>query len=85
MLDKTTLRRVLVAVFLAEGIIKLAIYRAVSVWDGNVPALALLISPAVAAGLVAGSRAHFAVSERTFSRVVGALLLALGIRILISV
>ena len=84
MLDKDAFRRILVAVFLVEGVVKLAVYRSVGIWSADASALALLVCPAVAAGLLVGARSHLRVGERAFSLVVGVLLSLLGIRVLVA-
>lgn len=78
-LEKGAFRRVLVIVFLAEGLLKLAVYWVAGVWTAGAVPLALLISPAVLLGLVVGSRSHAHVPEGRFKQLVGVLLVGMGV------
>jgi uncharacterized membrane protein YfcA len=77
-LDKGAFRRVLVVVFLAEGLLKLVVYWIAGVWSANAIPLAVLVSPAVVLGLTVGFRSHLRVSERRFTQAVGVLLTMMG-------
>lgn len=83
-LDKSVFRRVLVAVFLVEQALKLAVYGAVGVWSEQALGLAVVAAPAIGVGLLAGYRLHLRVSQTAFRRVTGAILTLLAIRVLIE-
>ncbi len=83
-LDKGAFRRILVALFLVESVLKVTVYAIVGIWSDQVLALAFMASPAVILGLVLGYRAHFHVAERCFHQVIGVILALLGAQVLIS-
>jgi uncharacterized membrane protein YfcA len=83
LMEKGRFRRVLVALFLLEGVVKLAVYAVVGVWTPSVPRACLAAGPGVVLGLLLGFRSHGKVSERLFSALVGVILLGLGVRLLV--
>lgn len=83
-LEKGAFRRVLVMVFLAEGVLKLGVYCVAGVWTASAIPLALLVSPGVVLGLALGLRTHVHLPERRFKQTVGAILTAMGIVALVA-
>lgn len=81
MMDKSRFRRVLVAFFLCEGVLRLTIYRLVGMWSSDVFKIAAVATPAVILGLLAGYRAHVTIGERKFNLVVGVVLMLIALRI----
>jgi uncharacterized membrane protein YfcA len=84
-MDKGAFRRSLAAVFLVEGVVRLAVYAVNGVWTPQVPQVALLACPAVLVGLIVGYRSHVSVGERSFNLAIGGVLTLLGLRVLYSV
>jgi len=83
LMEKGRFRRVLVALFLLEGIVKLLTYSLARVWTGSALHVSAFALPGVVAGLVLGFRSHGKVGERLFSVIVGIILLGLGVRLLV--
>jgi len=83
-MDKDSFRRILVAVFFAEGIFRLIVYMAVDIWTADVFRLALIVSPAIIFGLAAGYFSHLNVSEKLFGIIIGLLLILISMRIFLS-
>jgi hypothetical protein len=83
-LDKGAFRRILVAVFLVESIVKTVVYGATGIPFGQVIALSLAIAPFIAIGLAIGALAHFRVSQRRFFQVTGAVLVALAFETVVA-
>jgi len=81
MMDRSRFRRVLVAFFLCEGVLRLIIYRLVGMWSGEVVRIAAVAGPAVIVGLLLGYRAHVNITERRFNVVVGVVLILIALRI----
>jgi len=81
MMDKSRFRRVLVAFFLCEGVLRLIIYRVVGMWTADMVRIAGVAAPAVIIGLLLGYRAHLNITERRFNVVVGAVLVLIAVRI----
>jgi uncharacterized membrane protein YfcA len=81
MMDKSRFRRVLVAFFLCEGVLRLIIYRIVGMWNMDVYKIAVVASPAMIVGLLIGYKAHVTISERRFNVVVGVVLVLIALRI----
>jgi uncharacterized membrane protein YfcA len=81
MMDRSRFRRVLVAFFLCEGILRLIIYRMVGMWTADMFRITALAAPAVIVGLLLGYRAHLNITERRFNVVVGAVLIVIAVRI----
>ena len=84
LMDKSEFRRILVAVFWIEGILKIIAYSTVGVWDADVYKLAAIATPAILAGLFIGFKSHFRVNEKSFSLIVGIILLIIAINTIIS-
>ena len=80
-MDKARFRRIMAAVFLLEGVLKLAVYGGVGMIATEVVHLAIVAAPAVAVGLFIGFRTHVRVSERAFNVTIGAVLLVIALRI----
>ena len=81
MMDRSRFRRVLVAFFLCEGVLRVIIYRLVGMWSGDVVRIAAVAGPAVIVGLLLGYRAHVNITERRFNVVVGVVLILIAVRI----
>ena len=81
-LDKRHLRRLLVLIFIPAAIAQTGTF----VWRGEVTRITVLLTisilPAMVAGIGLGNRAFVRISEQTFRRVLGALLLVIGLRLL---
>ncbi len=80
-MDKARFRRVLVAFFLCEGALRLAVYGAVGMWSLEVGRLAVVACPAVILGLLIGFRAHLSMGERKFNLILGGVLVLIALRI----
>lgn len=78
--DKSAMRRMLVAVFLIEGIVKVVVYSMNGIIDGDTVRLSLYATPAIIAGLATGAALHNRVDQRTFLRVLAAVLVVAGIQ-----
>lgn len=83
LMEKGRFRRILAALFLLEGVVKLGAYALAGVWTPSAPRVSLYALPGVAAGLVVGFLAHGRVPERLFSVAVGLILLGLGVRLIV--
>jgi uncharacterized membrane protein YfcA len=81
MMDRSRFRRVLVAFFLCEGLLRLIIYRLVGMWNSDVLRIAAVAAPAVVIGLLLGYRVHVNITERRFNVVVGVVLVLIALRI----
>jgi uncharacterized membrane protein YfcA len=81
-LPKSPMRRVLVAVFLAESLARGAVYAATGILDEEAVRLSLALLPAVVAGLGIGAFLHDRVDEQRFRRLVAAVLAAVAVRAL---
>jgi hypothetical protein len=81
-LGKEPLRAVLIPIFLAAAVARVATYA----WSGilTMPVLATFGAalPGLIAGILAGNRAFFRISERAFGRVIGGMLVLVGLRLL---
>jgi uncharacterized membrane protein YfcA len=84
LMDKTTFRRVMVAVMFFEKIVRISVYGAVGIWSDDVLAISAVAAVPILFGILLGMRAHFRVSERGFSLVIGTILVLLGGRVLAS-
>jgi len=78
-LDKGAFRRILVAVFLVESIVKAVVYGATGIPYEQVLTLSLAIAPFILLGLALGATAHFRVSQHRFFQVTGAVLIVLAL------
>ena len=83
-MDKSSFRRIMVAVFLIGGIVRLITYSSVEIWTKDVLTLSLLTAPAIIVGLTIGYFSHFSVNETWFSRIIGLILLGISAKILIG-
>ncbi len=83
-MDKSSFRRILTAVFVAGGLVRLVVYSSVNMWSQDVLTISLLTAPAIVAGLAIGYFSHFTVNETWFSRIIGVMLLVISIRILVN-
>jgi uncharacterized membrane protein YfcA len=82
--DKSEMRRLLVAVFLVEGIVRIVTYAATGVITAQSVQLGGIAVPTVAAGLIIGNWLHARVSQRRFTVVVAWFLIAVAIQPLVS-
>lgn len=83
-LDKGSIRRLLVAVFLIEGVVRVVTYMVTGAFTSEVFGLALVAAPAVALGMLAGIWLHTRVSEARFTVVIGAILMVVGVQTLVA-
>lgn len=81
LMDKSRFRRVMVAFFLFEGVVRLSVYGAVGMWNPEVVRLAVVACPAVIIGLIIGFCTHVTVTERRFNLMVGIVLVLIALRI----
>lgn len=79
LLNKNSFRKVMVAVFIAEGIIKLIAYYILGVWTEDVLPISLYATVMVMVGLWVGYKAHEVVSEKNFSRAIGIILVLISV------
>lgn len=83
-MGKRPLRQVLIPIFLAAALARVGTYAATGVLTGSVLMLYLYALPGLIAGTYVGNRIFLHLSEVAFSRVIGILLLAVGIWLLTS-
>lgn len=81
-MDKSSFRRILTAVFVVGGLVRLIVYSSVDIFTRDVFTLSLLTAPAIAVGLAVGYFFHATVNEVRFNRIVGLILIAISARIL---
>lgn len=81
---KHSFRRALIAVFFFATIFRLITYGAVGLLHTNLWMPALFTVPGIILGIILGNRIFIALSERAFSRVVGTILIFVGIRLLLK-
>lgn len=82
--DKTSMRRVLVGVFLVEGLVKTVVYSLNDVLTPRAFAVSAIAAPTVVAGLILGSWLHHKVSQAAFLRLLALILLVAGLQPLIQ-
>ncbi|GAB4354385.1 MAG: sulfite exporter TauE/SafE family protein [Candidatus Abyssubacteria bacterium] len=82
--DKTAFRAQLLVLFLLHDVYRIGIYLRYSLINMEVVRFGLWMLPAVCIGLLAGSRMHFQVDEKTFSRAVAIMLLISGVLLIIK-
>lgn len=82
-LGKEPLRSVLIPIFLAAAIARVATYAGAGVISREVLLAFAAALPGLAAGIYFGNRAFVRISERTFGIVVGTILFLVGIRLLV--
>lgn len=85
LMKKSEFRRVLIAIFLIEGIIKIIVYASIKVWTTQVLELSAIASPVIIVGIIVGSLVHFKVSEKIFNKIISLLLFALSIKLFFQV
>jgi uncharacterized membrane protein YfcA len=78
--DKAEMRRLLVAVFLVEGVVKVITYSFTGVLSTQTAQLSGLAVPGIALGMILGIWLHTRVSEKRFITVIGLVLLAVAIQ-----
>ncbi|MEZ5358139.1 MAG: sulfite exporter TauE/SafE family protein [Candidatus Zixiibacteriota bacterium] len=83
-MDKSSFRRILTAVFVVGGFVRLIVYSSVEIFSKAVFTFSLLTAPAIIIGLLIGYYYHRTVNETWFSRIVGFILIAISARILWS-
>ncbi len=79
---KYSFRRALIAVFFFATIFRLLTYGAVGLLSVRIWIPALFTIPGILLGILLGNRIFIALSERAFSRVIGSVLLVVGVRLL---
>lgn len=80
-MDKSSFRRILTAVFVVGGLVRLIVYSSVDIFSADVFTFSLLVAPAIIIGLIIGYYFHFSVNETWFSRIVGLILIVISARI----
>lgn len=78
--DKSEMRRLLVAVFLVEGIVKIAVYGFTGTINAQSLGLASAAGPAIVCGMVAGVWLHKRVSQEQFIKIIGWLLVIIALQ-----
>ena len=81
--QKTAFRSILITLFVAAAFARVVSYSAAGLVDGRVLLYIAASLPGLIAGLYFGRRIFFNISERRFSVIVGAVLLAISVRLLI--
>ena len=81
---KYSFRRSLIAVFFFATVVRLITYGVVGLLDMRIWIPALYSIPGILLGMVFGNRIFFALSERAFSRLIGGVLLFVGLRLLLK-
>jgi uncharacterized protein len=82
--EKNDQRRLLVAIFFIESLVRVAIYTLTGTLSGEAIHLGLIALPAAAVALLLGVRLHSRVSQPVFTKVVGWILMAVAIPPLIT-
>ena len=77
--DKSAFRAQLLVLFVLHDIFRTFLYIRYSLLTIEVVKFGLWLLPAVCLGLLIGSRMHFQVNEKTFSKAVAAMLLVSGL------
>ena len=80
---KETLRKMLIPIFLAAAVARSLTYAAAGMVDTGVLQCYLVSLPGLFLGIYVGNRVFFRISETTFSRLIGGMLLLAGMRLLI--
>jgi uncharacterized membrane protein YfcA len=80
--EKEVLRGILIRVFLAAALARVVTYSAAGLVNPDVLLYTAAAVPGLAAGVWLGNRVFFRISEATFSRITGAVLLIIGVRLL---
>lgn len=82
--DKTAFRAQLLVLFVLHDIYRMYMYLRYSLINMEVVRFGLWMLPAVCIGLLAGSRMHFQVEEKTFGRSVAIMLLLSGVLLIVK-
>jgi len=82
-LGKEPLRAILIPIFLAAAIARVATYAWTGVINVQVLIAFAVALPGLIAGILAGNRVFVRISEQSFSRIIGAILLLVGVRLLL--
>lgn len=82
-LAKFPLRRLLIPVFFAAAIARVATYTGTDLIGARVLTAYAASVPGLLLGIVVGNRFFFRISEKVFSRIVGTVLVVTGIRLLV--
>ncbi len=80
--DKSSFRAQLLVLFVLHDVFRLFLYIHFSLMNMEVVRFGLWLLPGVCVGLLVGSRMHYQVNEKTFSRAVAAMLLVSGLLLL---
>jgi uncharacterized membrane protein YfcA len=80
---KRALRQVLIPIFLAAAIARVATYSATGLVDATVLLYYCVSLPGLLLGIYVGNRVFLSISEKAFSHVIGLILLAAGLRLLV--
>jgi uncharacterized membrane protein YfcA len=83
-LGKRPLRQILIPVFLFAALARVGTYAGTGMITGEVLQAYLVALPGLLLGTYLGNRIFLKIDERTFSRVIGLVLLASGVRLLLS-
>ena len=81
-MDKSAFRRRMAMIFFVQSPVKLVVYPLNGVWTEWVWPVSLACAIPIVVGMAIGFRAHWKVSERMFSVVVGVILIVLAARVL---
>lgn len=81
---KGILRGILIRVFLVAALARVVTYSATGLVNYDVLIYTAAALPGLAAGVLLGNRIFLRISEATFSRITGAVLLIIGIRLLVG-
>lgn len=80
--QKDFFRSQLIAIFLAENVVRIAVYFRGGLLDFNSVTLLMYCLPAMLAGLWIGNKLHVQISERAFNRIVSIILILVSIKLL---
>jgi len=82
--EKSSMRRLLVVVFLLEGLVKLIVYSANGILTRQSFDLSFRALPAIVAGLVVGAWLHNRVSQQLFLRILAGILFVAGLEPIVT-
>jgi uncharacterized membrane protein YfcA len=80
--QKDFFRSQLIAIFLAENVVRIAVYLRGGLLDLKSVTLLMYCLPAMLAGLWIGNKLHFQISERAFNRIVSIILILVSTKLL---
>ncbi|MGB6031383.1 MAG: sulfite exporter TauE/SafE family protein [Bacteroidota bacterium] len=80
---KRTLRQVLIPIFLAAAVARVATYSGTGLVDQTVLLYYCVSLPGLLLGIYVGNKVFLSISEKVFSRAIGLILLAAGLRLLL--